>query len=168
MGLDIKYFERLELVDHQQDDDDSLVRLLNESCFAAQGAGLQPASVPIYNRMVWYGRHQSAGATGWFRAGSYGGYNEWRKWLCSLALGVDVDEVWKNPAAYAGKPFVELINFSDCEGTIGPVVSAKLAKDFAEFSARAAGANADGYGSLYRDFAKAFETAAKGGAVKFC
>ena len=38
-----------------------------------------------------------------------------------------------------GLPFVELINFSDCEGVIGPEVAAKLAKDFAdyEFSASA-------------------------------
>ena len=48
-----------------------------------------------------------------FRAGSYSGYNEWRAILCRMAHGVDPAELWDNPEKYKGKPFFELINFSD-------------------------------------------------------
>lgn len=72
-----------------------------------------------------------------FKAGSYSGYNRWREKLSLLALGVMPEEVWDQPELYRGKPFVELIHFSDCEGVIGPKTSAKLAKDFVEFKERA-------------------------------
>jgi hypothetical protein len=54
-----------------------------------------------------------------FHAGSYGGYNVFRSELESFARG-------------AG-PFAELIEFADNEGVIGPVVSQKLAADFAKY-----------------------------------
>ena len=67
-------------------------------------------------------------------------------------------------------PFVELINFPDNEGVIGPVVAAKLAKDFAEFEHRAEEYSAsipDGTDWLenYREWKCAFEMTAKDGAV---
>lgn len=63
---------------------------------------------------------------------SYGGYNVYREWLCYGALGVLPEVVWKDPDAWRGKPFFEQINFSDCEGVIGPNTAAKLAKDYRE------------------------------------
>jgi hypothetical protein len=73
-----------------------------------------------------------------FRAGSYTGYNGWRRHLCRMALGVEPETVWTDPERYQGQPFVELIDFSDCEGCIGPLTSKKLAGDFAAHAARAA------------------------------
>jgi hypothetical protein len=67
-----------------------------------------------------------------FRAGSYGGYNEWRRWLSTTFLGVAPEVVWHNADDYAGKPFFELINFGDNEGAFGPKTSLKLANDFRE------------------------------------
>src|SRR3972149_5024711 len=49
-----------------------------------------------------------------FRAGTYSSYNQWRDQLAQLAQGA----------------FLELINFSDCEGAIGSKTSTKLLKDF--------------------------------------
>ena len=69
-----------------------------------------------------------------FRAGSYSGYNEWRDHLARMAVGMSAKKIWAS--GWKG-PFVELINFPDNEGVIGPVVAAKLAKDFAEFEHRA-------------------------------
>lgn len=113
-----------------------------------------------------------------FRAGSYGGYNAWREQLAEFA-GYPV-----SPAEYhqgklrhdqgawdaSGGPFWELIHFSDCEGTIGPVVSAKLAQDFADNQAKAdtyAGPESDWFKSRYADWRKAFEMGADGGCVVF-
>jgi hypothetical protein len=103
-----------------------------------------------------------------FRAGSYGGYNEWRDKLAKLAGYASAASVWRNPEP---GPFVELINFSDCEGTIGPSVCAKLAKDFAEFQPKVDALpdsfDASYFRERYADWRAAFELAAGNGIVVF-
>lgn len=65
-----------------------------------------------------------------FRAGSYTGYNDWRRLLSRLVYGVPPERVWANPRSYGTRAFVRLINFSDCEGSIGWAASADLAEEF--------------------------------------
>jgi hypothetical protein len=111
-----------------------------------------------------------------FRAGSYGGYNHWREGLAALA-GYPLTErevygttIFSHDAgawSVDSGPFHELINFSDCEGVIGSVVSAKLAKDFADFQDRADSHMDVGWRELYTQWRHAFEMAANGGAVSF-
>jgi hypothetical protein len=114
-----------------------------------------------------------------FRAGSYSGYNWWRDQLARFAHGVPAEEIWHNPRRYRGGAFVELIDFSDCEGHFGALVSAKLEGDFVEYARKARPfsltlntaeePNSGGYWlEVYRDFARAFKLAADGGALKFC
>ena len=121
-----------------------------------------------------YGVYKSGDSFG-FRAGSYSGYNSWRNKLAELAgyeLGSyeQYGREWPSHAATAWKatsgPFWELINFSDCEGTIGPEASAKLLKDFQEFEAEAEKIGGDFF-EKYQDLKQAFEMAAQNGAVKF-
>ena len=71
-----------------------------------------------------------------FQAGSYMYYSKWRNQLAEMAGLGSAEAVRTNPEK-EGLPFVELINFSDCEGVIGPKVAAKLAKDFADYEDRA-------------------------------
>lgn len=98
-----------------------------------------------------------------FRAGSYGGYNSWRNELAELAGYGSASNVWEMDSPEG--PFVELINFSDCEGIIAGDVAKKLAKDFAEFQEKV---GEHGYFSQsYTNWRKAFELAADGGAVDF-
>lgn len=102
-----------------------------------------------------------------FRAGSYSGYNAFRADLCRFALKVDPDEVWNNLGKYKGAPFVELINFSDCEGFIGPVASEKLYSDFQQHWTDYS-LNADEYSaSKYNDWLSAFDLAREDGFVEF-
>jgi hypothetical protein len=103
-----------------------------------------------------------------FRAGSYGGYNAWRDKLAQLAGYKSAEDVWANPDLK--EAFVELINFSDCEGVIGSKFSTKLLKDFIDFDAKASDfeLNDGGYFyRLYQEWRKAFELAAQNGAVEF-
>jgi len=119
-----------------------------------------------------------------FRAGSYGGYNEWREKLAKLAgyptveherFGVKCQR--HDAGAWATKkgPFIELINFSDCEGVIGSTVAKKLAKDFANFQTKVDALSGQPndlsdegwFKSRYAEWRKAFDMAAKGGAVCF-
>ena len=100
-----------------------------------------------------------------FRAGSYGGYNVWRNELAQLA-GYESDRaVWAMDTKVG--PFVELINFSDCEGVIGATVSAKLAKDFAAYQEKADQHPSEYFRQKYAEWRKAFEMAADGGCVDF-
>jgi hypothetical protein len=108
-----------------------------------------------------------------FRAGPYGGYNWWREHLSRFALGVKPNAVWENPRRFAGRPFAELINFTDCDGRIGTRLAAKLVADFRAQADRAAAYAAtieQGQSFLenYRDFARAFALAAQEGALAFC
>ena len=117
-----------------------------------------------------------------FSAGGYGSYNAWREELAKLAgyPAVEFESVegyvpsrkmlhaasaWRGLCE--GRPFVELVNFSDCEGVIGSELSAKLAKDFADFDERAKAAGNDAFYDRYREWYKAFAMASDNGAVKF-
>jgi hypothetical protein len=101
-----------------------------------------------------------------WRAGSYGGYNEWRRILCKRVLGVGPEVVWPELGSFTGRPFVELIAFSDCEGYIGATVSAKLAADFSEWQSRIDDVDEWWLGS-YASWRRGFEIAADGGFVYF-
>lgn len=113
----------------------------------------------------------------YFNAGGYGSYNRWRDQLAELAgyqlteyMQYNSQEQQSHAAACwegAEGPFSELINFSDCEGVIGASVSAKLAKDFANFQAKADTHQDEPFRNKYAKWRKAFEMAADGGAVRF-
>jgi hypothetical protein len=110
------------------------------------------------------------------RAGSYGGYNIWRDKLAELA-GYPLGEFESNGAIRkshalacwngASGPFSELINFSDCDGIIGPSISKKLAKDFADYQSKANESRDEDFLKRYNDWRKMFELAADNGAVCF-
>lgn len=103
-----------------------------------------------------------------FRAGSYGGYNLWRYALAQVVQHVDTDRDYESEA------FFELINFSDCEGTIGAKTAAKLRDDFVNYHA-AAKEYSKSFGveesiyfmELYNSWMMAFELAAFDGCVVF-
>jgi hypothetical protein len=114
-----------------------------------------------------------------FRAGSYSSYNSWRRALCEAIHGVNDAEFWKDEENYIGKPFYELINFSDCEGQIGPKVAEKLYQDFTnpeneEKFLYYCNQNLETemlrefYLENWEDFKKAFQMARHNGLVQWC
>jgi hypothetical protein len=101
-------------------------------------------------------------------------YNRWRAWLCRMALAVEPEAVWRRPWFWQRRiqgPFVELIDYSDAEGTFGPTACAKLAADFVTHKARAheqatlGGEEAEYYREMYHDWSEAFRIAARAGCV---
>lgn len=157
MGLDITAYRQLTPApDGDPEVDDDVAYLPgNDLAFADRRAGLESDT---YNYAESFG----------FRAGSYSGYNAWRSWLATVAGFKDDGDAWAHKdVAY---PFAELIWFSDCEGTIGPTVSAKLFADFKANAAKAKGLDTSvgGYNfARYEEWMQAFEMAADGGAVAF-
>lgn len=105
-----------------------------------------------------------------FCVGSHFYYDNWRDWLAYSFFGVKAEEVWRNHRKLIGKPFVELIDFSDCQGTIGPKTSAKLYQDFREYRQFALFSTyvdeSEKY-ETYLEFMKAFRLARDGGFVTF-
>jgi hypothetical protein len=170
MGLDISAYSHIKvlenvLFDEDGDPVDENGKLLSvDKCFQPWINPHYPKHAGNINDKSAYGYEQTFG----FRAGSYSGYNRWRNSLAQLAGYRSAEDVWNNPGLEG--PFVELINFSDCEGVIGPEVSAKLSKDFADFDAQASNFQADPNGyfyHLYLQWKVAFELAAQDGAVEF-
>jgi hypothetical protein len=143
----------------------------NQRCHRARLGGMKSG---LYERTPKSRGHE-------FRAGSYSYYNWWREELCEFALDTEPEEVWMYPEDFVGRPFVELIDFTDCDGRIGTNVAAKLAADFTIHAARAKRYAARvthpdspddpevgaGWLQNYRDFARAFRLAAKNGALAF-
>lgn len=165
MGLDVTAYKKLtpapnaKLDEHGWPDDDAHYRNFDsgtidwtEGNWPGRTEGLKPG---VYSFEDSHG----------FRAGSYGGYNQWRRWLAKVAGLGTPEEIWASDDPKG--PFVELINFADNEGVIGPVVSAKLAKDFADNEDRISKLGYDYEIAKYREWRKAFEMAADGGCVDF-
>ena len=106
-----------------------------------------------------------------FCAGSYSGYNKFREALSVGILGSTPQEVWNNPEKYQGLPFVELIDYSDCEGFFDSEFSKKLFKDFEsneeKFKAYCESLGVNFYFQRYLDFKRGFELASDGGVLVF-
>jgi len=91
-----------------------------------------------------------------FRAGSYGGYNQWR---------ANLQEQF-NPERHPDGPFYELIWFADNEGTIGPEAAADLLADFRILGATYTPPWPEA-SEVFADWGRAFELAADGGLIDF-
>lgn len=165
MGLDITYHSKIEPIDPPEGIGDEIWEWADENnAFQYFTLAGQEDRLDGVSEQWMVGNY-----SGSFRAGSYGGYNAWRAWLCKATLNVEPREVWSNPNRFEGKPFIELIDFADNEGCIGPKTSAKLAEDF--MNSRSQLENHDSTDehdmTLYDEWAKAFGVAAGSGCVEF-
>lgn len=94
---------------------------------------------------------------------SYSGYSAFRRELCRAFLLAEPEDVWEMPGVFKAAPFYDLINFSDCEGTFGPVASRRIADNFNNHGNPfdkddAFGRNYDGYKELKEIFNHAADT----------
>lgn len=163
MGLDVYAYRKVREFDENSDDDTKSERgvMLCPAEFPEQAEGL--------NGVYTYEERMYVFSCGYHR------YNTWREDLAILAGYplTDADHRTLPPshamACWAGAtdPFSELINFSDCEGVIGPVTAAKLLTDFKDFNEKAKRTlGIDGY-ERYEAMMCGLEMAADGGAIRF-
>lgn len=178
MGLDVDYFKNVRRVDCLVDEDGEPLSKLDGSpidssdyCVRAYANPDFPGRADGVEDRAWYLCEEE----GEVRSGGYGGYNAWREQLAKLAGYEEAEhEAWgvrqrlhaASAWAATSGPFWELIMFSDCEGTIGPVVSTKLAKDFADYDERAKAIGGRFY-EEYESWRDAFAAVAGNGFVNF-
>lgn len=174
MGLDIYAYSKLK----EEHEFGARERRLEELGLAERGEeiitidsvdeqafkGLRPGT--------WYATAESESFS--FRAGSYSGYNQWRRVLSNLMLGIGPEGVWNNETEWRDAPFFGLINHSDCDGAIGGPVAKNLYQDFVKYKHRAEQYVGDPeredngwFLDIYLDFLKAFGLAADDGVLVF-
>jgi peptidoglycan/xylan/chitin deacetylase (PgdA/CDA1 family) len=176
MGLDITAYRQIAKIDAVFDEGgDPIDPVTREALDCDFQAYLNPdfpgRADEITDRGVYTAEDSMRG---W--SGGYGRYNNWRDQLAQMA-GYPATEheqygiiKWRHDAgAWAANsgPFWEMINFSDCEGVIGASVSAKLAKDFADFQGAVDLHEDECFREKYAEWREVFEMAADGGAVRF-
>jgi len=170
MGLDITAYQHAGLLEGNHKATDACWDLeegspdYHEHLYLANGSeesreGLKPLARP-------------SGQSFDFRAGSYSSYNEWRSALCRAILGISDRELWEDTLKYRGRPFYELINFSDCEGVIGFIAARKLYQDFVahekKFTDYVGGLeDSEWFVTKYQDWKRAFDLAKEDGIVVF-
>ena len=160
MGLDITAWEVARITPPHEYDGDG--------CYDSDHVRSFTDAFPHSLRGLEEGRcYLVSGASLRFRAGSYGGYNNWRELLSLAALDIQPGVIWRDPADWADQPFFELINFSDCQGVIGPEACADLAADFVTNRDTMLTDGDDWFIELYDTWRQAFAIAAGTGLVEF-
>jgi hypothetical protein len=180
MGLDIRAYNRLAYVGHHEkwDDEDAHYEQHHEA-YAYTAFPHALLGVPDVREKRGYSESFISGGCfevtektedHGFRAGSYRGYNEWRRGLADL-FNPYRDGGWGEPNPEG--PFYELIWFADNEGTICELAATNLLADFRQREAEYLAAHSSGDFSdkydiqSYRNWLRACELAADGGLIDF-
>jgi len=110
-----------------------------------------------------------------FRAGSYSGYNGWRKQLAEM-IGIKLDNQEdflsmvrehkiREVNGENGLPFIKLIFFSDCESYLGPKTCEELYRDFMSNEYLLNEIQDTYFKSRYQEWKEAFKTAYENNGV---
>lgn len=174
MGLDISVYKQLQKIDAiVENDEDGYAQVLDpvtrqplENYFIPY---IHPAFPGRADELIDGAVYRHAERFEMDRA-TYGGYGEWREELARFAGYPATADGSHAETAYESKggPFWELINFSDCEGTLGAATCKKLAADFAAFQDEADEHEDDYFSSVYDSWREAVEVASDQGAIEFC
>jgi len=170
MGLDITAYKGLKIIPDVAFDKHGEPTGDIGDFFHSYAAGYHEKDFPGRSEGISKDEYYSYVDSFSFRAGSYSGYSAWRDKLATLIGYSGSAQFWDfvtlHPETTMGQPFAELINFSDCEGIIGPVVSKKLTADFFIYLPQAT-AIGGWFLDAYLAWQKAFEFGADNGAVSF-
>jgi hypothetical protein len=161
-GLDVSAYSKLVEVEHPVLDADGFPK------DAEHEIRLSPVDFPERFEGLKADAVYRFGESFDFRAGSYTGYNWWRNELAKLA-GYPAPDKRYDASAWNAKSgaFWELINFSDAEGVLGPVVCKKLYADFVSFHKAAMRHPNRDFVESYEAWERAFKLAAEHGAIVF-
>ena len=118
--------------------------------FPRQAGGIDPQLV------------YSAQQTFRFDVGSYSRYLRWLEQLARVVGIPSIDLFWRSPKPIA---FAELLDFADCNATMGSVTCAKLAHDFQDWAVKAARSTESYFREQYAFWGRACDIAALHGCI---
>ena len=161
MGLQITAYNRLELVEGTKEQEQDYFENVNSRIITLFDNPEFPFHIGMLKGHTLY---KIKGQSFSFRSGNTRSFKEWKEWLAKVGGYKELSDVWKTKQ-YG--PFVELLNFSDSEGTIGPVLSRKLSQDFNDYEEIAKEKTKElAYGyDFYKNWKKAFNLAARDNGV---
>lgn len=160
MGLDVTAYRNVRIVDCNFDDDGcpvdengkyngSVVVPFINGDFPGREDGLEEGKAYAFDEEYS------------FRAGSYSTYSSFR---CDLEVLAD----WPDDEFPSEDwPLFQLIAFSDCDGTLGPVVCKKLYQDMLSLKDKAQAMYDAQFVYKFNNWLKAFELASDNGMVIF-
>lgn len=181
MGLDVTFFERVEFVgEHATEwiDADGVTRECDHRvAYTSGGFPRTEAGVPS-------GQHFEESGESLHWSLNYAGYSMFRACLLHTvrpdlvtAENPYYPRVWTDEITaeeFQSWPFNELIWFSDCEGTYGPEVAAKLLSDFRKHEHRIDSSALElfpawgsMFGKLYREYMAGLEIVGDQGLVTY-
>lgn len=172
MGLDITAYKNVKFDLPAENEDDDVITFSDYAeSFQLQLGSLAGHTVRRYtSECEEYEDYEDSYS---FRAGSYGGYNTFRHWICQRANGVTAESVWASiDGGYSSEAnfvFGYLINFSDCDGYICKEIAEILYHEFVNNKDKVLGNTPEGayYHELYLDWLNAFDYARHNGYVAF-
>ena len=97
-----------------------------------------------------------------FDVGSYSRYVRWLEQLARLVGIPSIDLFWCSPKP---TPFAELLDFADCNATMGTAACAKLAHDFGDWALKAARHGEPYFRDQYVLWHRACDIAAQQGCI---
>jgi len=178
MGLDISVYKNL--VETTNEDDD-VIYTGNNSGFIYQLGNLKQNT------------YYSVESVDDFCVGSYSSYSEFRRILHSLIDNGKIEDFWNKYSYLVSTdyqvlkredklkrildinyksvdiPFLEIIDFSDCEGILSCEICGKLYKDFIFYDSKAKNLNDEYFYGLYKRFTNATMIASENnGCICYC
>lgn len=166
MGLDVTAYNNLEYVEPLDwDRYEDLYDLDKDVTYLQVNPHFPDSSVGVVEGI--YRVTEASERFGW-HAGSYSGYNRFRERLAE-SVGYWPSDCWEDPESYMDKPFYELVNFSDCQGTLGTEACKSLYQDFVEnrqaFVGLVGKDDFMGFVQRYDDWTEGFRIASNNGYV---
>jgi len=178
MGLDVTAYSNIKPLRPYRDDnidyDAGERNFFTFSAFPHAAAGLMDATVQSTTHadlVADYVYDVNGGEAHSWSCRAYSHYNRFRASLAAFA-GYEPEEMWNDPEGFSDRPFFELVNFSDCDGCIGPVASRALLEDFAEHRDAYRAARDDvgerySFSYFYDEFIEGLRLAADNGVLNF-
>lgn len=178
MGLDISAYSKVKFDLPYDEENDYYHRLENHPDFAAQLGDLKGKVFLVEKHRPKKTDEKNYEEHIGFRAGSYGGYGQFRRTICKIVNDCEIEHLWaeleKEDAYYGDFTMSYLLNFSDCEGYICAEISDILFTEFVINRAKVLAAvekNPSGFSpwfmETYDNWTRAFGLAKDNGLVTF-
>lgn len=155
MGLDISFYASVKVDPNPPADTDEQRIVSNNDSFAARAAPFKE------------GDHFTTDGTTARYSSAYSSYSRVRDILCRKILGMPAEDLWKDKVKRDEPGFAEMVNFTDCDGFMGPEACARVSAALATLPEDWIAAQEDWDQQCIRRLVAGFAVAANGGCAEY-